>query len=326
MLFGDRAFLLPHIVPLYAEHGLLPTNTALEVIGPGLYFCLHFLARESVAGLTALFAFQLLVAFAMLVGYRTRIATAVSWYLLGSLHLVENYHFHIGGDAYLRMWLLWGTLLPLGRVWSLDARRQRASSEAPIEAPVCAYSWVTFAVVSQYLIFYFTAGLCKNTPIWNSGDAVFYILHRDHLATAFTPMLLEQRWALTPLTYGTYWLEVLGPLLFIFPFCNSFARMLGITAFLLFHMGLGTFLDVGSYPLISMAPLAALLPTRFWQEWWPRARGKLEIPEPRAGLCGSRSCFRDMHTGTQHTFIGQQTYLRSCEVFLGLRDGVRPFL
>jgi alkylation response protein AidB-like acyl-CoA dehydrogenase len=36
-------------------------------------------------------------------------------------------------------------------------------------------------------------------------------------------------------------------------------------------------------------------------------------------------CFRDMHTGTQHTFIGEETYLQSAEVFLGLRDE-SPFL
>jgi alkylation response protein AidB-like acyl-CoA dehydrogenase len=31
-------------------------------------------------------------------------------------------------------------------------------------------------------------------------------------------------------------------------------------------------------------------------------------------------CFRDMHTGTQHTFINEDTYLQSSEVLLGQRD------
>ena len=38
----------------------------------------------------------------------------------------------------------------------------------------------------------------------------------------------------------------------------------------------------------------------------------------RAGSALQR-CFRDMHTGTQHAFIGEDTYLQSSEVFLGLR-------
>ena len=36
-------------------------------------------------------------------------------------------------------------------------------------------------------------------------------------------------------------------------------------------------------------------------------------------------CFRDMHTGTQHTFINEDTYLQSAEVLLGLRKE-SPFL
>ena len=31
-------------------------------------------------------------------------------------------------------------------------------------------------------------------------------------------------------------------------------------------------------------------------------------------------CFRDMHTGTQHTFINEDTYLQSAQVMLGQRD------
>ena len=274
VLFGDVAFRLPHILPLYSEHGLLPTEAALEVIGRGLYFSVHFLLRGSVTALACLFAVQLLAALAMLVGYRTRIATALCWYLAASLHVAEVYHLHLGGDTYLRMMLLWGALLPLGRVWSFDARRLRASGAAPASEAGRVYSWVTFALVSQFLLFYLAAGLNKSSPMWEQGDAVYYMLHRDHLSTIFTPMLLEQRWALTPLTHSTYWLEVLGPLLFVFPFYTSVARMAAIVIFTLFHMGLAIFLDIGPYPLMSIAPLSVLLPTRFWQEWWPRLRGK----------------------------------------------------
>ena len=274
LLFGDLAFRLPHLLPLYAEHGLLGRQAALEVIGAGLYLSPHFWLRGSVVALGCLFAFQLLTALAMLVGYRTRFATALSWYLLASLQVVETYHFHLGGDTYLRMMLLWGALLPLGHRWSVDAQRQQSGTTPPPQPAKRAYSWVTVALVLQFLLFYVAAGLSKNTPMWNDGDALYYLLHRDHLATVFTPMLLEQRWALTPLTYGTYWFEVLGPLLLVFPFYTATVRMVGIAMFLLFHLGLATFLYIGPYPLMSIAPFAALLPSRFWEVWWPRVRGR----------------------------------------------------
>ena len=37
-------------------------------------------------------------------------------------------------------------------------------------------------------------------------------------------------------------------------------------------------------------------------------------------------CFRDMHTGTQHTFIGEETYLESAQILLGLRTEASPAL
>jgi hypothetical protein len=62
--------------------------------------------------------------------------------------------------------------------------------------------------------------------------------------------------------------------------------------FILFHIGLGAFLDIGPYPLMSIAPLFVLLPTRFWQVWWPRIRGRTwerQDTEPSAAQAGERA-------------------------------------
>jgi len=61
------------------------------------------------------------------------------------------------------------------------------------------------------------------------------------------------------------------------------------------------------------------------------AKDAVDFAHESAGTASVRNgaalqrCFRDMHTGTQHTFIGEETYLQSAEVFLGLRDE-SPFL
>ena len=62
-------------------------------------------------------------------------------------------HLHLGGDTYIRMMLLWGALLPLGSVWSIDAKRDSADGAA-VDPNTRAYSWVSFALVSQFLLFY----------------------------------------------------------------------------------------------------------------------------------------------------------------------------
>jgi alkylation response protein AidB-like acyl-CoA dehydrogenase len=56
------------------------------------------------------------------------------------------------------------------------------------------------------------------------------------------------------------------------------------------------------------------------------ARDAVDFAHEAAGTASIRNgsvlqrCFRDMHTGTQHTFIGEDTYLQSAEVLLGLRS------
>ncbi len=56
------------------------------------------------------------------------------------------------------------------------------------------------------------------------------------------------------------------------------------------------------------------------------ARDAVDFAHDAAGTTSIRNghalqrCFRDMHTGTQHAFINEETYLQSSEVFLGLRD------
>jgi len=80
------------------------------------------LAAGSVELVGALFAVQALVAVALLVGYRTRIASVLVWLLWASLHarmpLVLN-----GGDTLLRLVLFWAMFAPMGARFSVDALR-----------------------------------------------------------------------------------------------------------------------------------------------------------------------------------------------------------
>ena len=56
------------------------------------------------------------------------------------------------------------------------------------------------------------------------------------------------------------------------------------------------------------------------------AKNAVDFAHEAAGTTSIRNghvlqrCFRDMHTGTQHAFINEETYIQSSEVFLGLRD------
>ena len=102
----------------YTDAGVLPRSTRAAVVSD------WFLSVHALSGdlwwQVLLFLVAGVAAIALTVGYRTRVATAVSWVLLVSLHnrmpVVLN-----GGDVLLRMVLLWAIFLPLGERWAVDA-------------------------------------------------------------------------------------------------------------------------------------------------------------------------------------------------------------
>ena len=120
---ADRARLL---VANYTDAGAHPRAAALTYYQHGLP-SLHLMAGSARAQI-ALFVLAGVAAALLAVGWRTRIATFVSWFLLGSLH-ARNELVLDGGDHLLRYLLFWCLFLPLGARWSLDARRRGAAAE-----------------------------------------------------------------------------------------------------------------------------------------------------------------------------------------------------
>src|SRR5690349_18029748 len=76
----------------YTDFGVLPRDWAMRYYTASpiysawnpAWLSLHFLTGSAL-GISVLFGFQGIVAFALLIGYRTRLATFLSWFLLASL-------------------------------------------------------------------------------------------------------------------------------------------------------------------------------------------------------------------------------------------------
>jgi hypothetical protein len=79
----------------------------------------HFLSGQP-AFQGALFLLAAVAATAVALGYYTRLAMFLSWYLVISLHDGNPIILH-NGDGVLRLLLFWGMFLPLGDHWSLDS-------------------------------------------------------------------------------------------------------------------------------------------------------------------------------------------------------------
>jgi hypothetical protein len=282
LLLADLAGRWPDLEAHYSDNGVLPRvvfdNGVPRVVAPAYVpLPLHSLGGSAeYEGF--LFVVAGAVAVALLVGYRTTLATFFSWLLLLSLHARNPLVLH-GGDLLERMLLFWAMFLPLGARWSLDARRAGAAS--PGGGSVCTVA--TAALMLQVVFVYWFGLASRTSPVWwGEGTAVAQALSLDFYATPLTawarglpPELL--RFA----TFATVAVEGGGPLLLLLSGRMGRLRTAVVALMIAFHVMLGLFLRLGTFPLACAVAWLPFLPAPFWDALLPRV-GRLVSRRPQA--------------------------------------------
>lgn len=260
LLLADIGTRLQELRAHYTDAGIWPRALAAqELAARKWYFSMHLLGGSE-AFAAALFALAAIVAIALVLGFQTRAATVISWALLISLH-TRNIAVLNSGDILLGLFLFWGMMLPLGARWSLDSRRRGAAGGSVLSA-------ASAALLGQIALVYLFAAAYKWESIWLvRGDAVRYALNLETIARPLGSWLLQFPGTLRALTFGTLWLEALGPLVAFVPVANGFFRLLTALAFLGFHLiGLELTMNLGLFPFISAAGWLVFLPAWFWEK------------------------------------------------------------
>ncbi len=273
------------LVAHYTDAGALPAPVFLPIVGKGFYFTPFYHLSASTWAIAGLFGLALLSALALLLGYRTRVAAWIAWALLVAIQLRTPFLSWMGGDKFLTSILFWALFLPLGARFSLDARRDPELQSGPDRV----LSIPSAVLLLQVCLMYWATGLLKCGPTWLRGNAIFYALHMDHMATPLGMWLREMGSLLPALTHSVRWFEMLGPFLVFVPVYTAAFRMFAIVAFAFFHLSLAVTLDIGPFPLYSLVAWPAFLPSAFWDRWLPRITGRaapggslLPGPAPRA--------------------------------------------
>jgi hypothetical protein len=255
----------------YSDAGVLPRAALLGDIGqwaPSLH-----LISGSPKIQALLFVFAGVVALALLVGYRTRAATLLSWLLLLSLQ-ARNPAIMQGGDMLLYLLLFWGIFLPLDARFSVDA----ALNEDVQRAPNAFFSMATVALLVQAMCVYTFGALLKTSPVWiPDGTAVYYALNLDYMVTPIGAWFRQFPSVLEYLTYFVWSLELLSPLLMFSPIAHVRVRLCGMALLLMLHTGFLLCLYIGIFPFASMTSILAFTPGRVWD--WIGAR--VRTPERR---------------------------------------------
>lgn len=238
----------------YTNMGVLPLYVLFERAWNPYEFSLH-----TISGLwavqAALFVAAAGFALGLLLGWRTRLMTVLSWLLLVS---VQNRNPMIvqGGDDLLRMLLFWGIFLPWGRLWSKDAQGQ------PRPDNYSYFSAATVAYVVQIALVYVCTAFLKSGPEWRSeGTALYYALSLDQVLMPGGRLLYPHYELMKALTHVTFYMELLLPAILFIPVATPFWRVVFVVSIFAFHVGISLTLFVGLFFLISFASILGLLPT-----------------------------------------------------------------
>ncbi|MGI9516020.1 MAG: HTTM domain-containing protein [Pirellulaceae bacterium] len=263
LLLIDLAMRATSMQAMYTDAGVLPlTDRAdyfqeLDGTASAMSWSLHAL-NGSLGWQIFLFLVAAVAAAMMALGWKTRLATVVSWILLASLHSRNPIILH-SGDTLLKLVLFWAMFLPLGAIWSLDARKHR--TKLPIRGYV---SGATVGLIMTLISMYFFSGIAKLNSFWFSGDAMEYVLRLDIYLTPFGKSLLQYPMVLKIITWGTLATEIVLPLLMLLPWKNDWWRMLGLVVFCSMHLAIAACMNIGLFSWFSIAVWLAVVPGSVW--------------------------------------------------------------
>jgi hypothetical protein len=249
----------------YTDAGVLPRSWLAELEGPWRV-SLHSASGDA-WWQVLLLSIAVLAAFALMIGWRARLAAFVSWLLLASL-CARNPLILLGGDYLLCCLLFWSSFLPIGARFSVDAA---LSVDGPPPSNQ-HYSFASAALILQVVSVYFFSALLKTgKEWWPEGSAVYYTLSLSGYAWPWSRWLLNYPEPMRWLTYFVYWLELLGPLVALSPIFTRPLRTLAMLLIMLMQVGFLTLLAIGFFPFVSLTAASALIGGGFW-DWVARRR------------------------------------------------------
>jgi len=279
MLLADLILRSRDLFAHYTDWGILPKD--VNVYRPSM-FMLHQLSG-SAWYMALMFIIAGIFAIMLLVGYWTRVATVVSWFLLASLQ-ARNPLTNDGAQDFMRLLMFWNMFLPLGARYSVDAALNISLSQRTKRV----LSAATFALMVQVLAVYWISFMFKTSPEWRTeGSAVYYALSLDMLTTALGQWLRQFPVFLRGLTFGVIGLEALCPLLFFFPWRTGIARLVLIVLMWGMHAGFIFCMWIEIFPWLCIVAWSAFLPSLVW-DWLGQ---KLRTPQ-RVGL----ALYYDVHS------------------------------
>lgn len=253
LLLLDLVLRARDLVSFYSDLGVLPRSALARNYPSYSAVSIHAISGE-VWVQVVLFLVAGAFAAALLVGYRTRLATAGSLVLLVSLH-ARNPMILNAGDVLFRRLLFWSIFLPLGSRWAIE-------SDGENEVGEWVDSVATAAILVQVVLVYFTNIAFKlQTYAWIRGEAIQYVFSLNEFTVGIAPFVAQYPTLLEVTALAWFALLCSSPLLLVL---TGWHRTALASLFAAGHVGMLVTMDLGIFPLVSLAALLPFVTPPVW--------------------------------------------------------------
>ncbi|MCA9779815.1 MAG: HTTM domain-containing protein, partial [Candidatus Eremiobacteraeota bacterium] len=261
----DTLWRVPFLNDFMTDEGVYSRLDMTSSAYADYWICLH-LGSGNLLGQSMLTLLILSLAAGLIAGYRTTWMTLGCWIMMNSVQ-ARNPFIGDRGDLQLSLLLFWALFLPLGEVWSLDAKAKRASFGYRRGAPVVG-------LILQFASIYLFAALTKTGDFWLArGDGLKFSLLSPLFATDVAALWLKLGDPmLKALNYSVIVGELFLGLLLLCPLFVPLCRSLAVGALVVFHLVVLVTFKLGLFPIIGALTPLALLPTEFWTRFFKKEK------------------------------------------------------
>ncbi|RQG92991.1 HTTM domain-containing protein [Natrarchaeobius halalkaliphilus] len=255
LILADLRLRARNFGTFYTDDGLVPISMAREA-APIDVVSIYTLSGDPTVT-AGLFVLHGLIALQLLVGYRTRLATALSFAFVVSLDLrnplVLSY-----ADVLFAWLLLWAIFVPLGERWSIDA----VHADRPPRESVASLG--TALILLQMVTMYVVNGVHKSTSdLWRSGEAAPLVLGLDELTFLLGD---TARSVPTLLQYGGVAWFVMLLFAWLLVLVRGRVRTALVCAFASVHLSFAVTVRIGAFAYVALAGVLLFLQTDFWDD------------------------------------------------------------
>lgn len=245
LLIADWLDRLRDLFAFMSPTGIVPPGRA-----PGLWSVFDWC--RSPAGIFGVEALGLVAIVAFTCGYRTRVATLLTWVFATSVQH-RNLLVCDSGDTLARMLLFWGLFVDLGARFSLDV----ALGHRP------PARWISVLGVRfmqmQVAIMYLCTAWAKSGSSWMDGTAIARAVVNEDFGRPSGVWLAAIPWFCHFMTRATLAIEWGFSLLVFSSWGQPWVRRGALLAGVLLHLGIFVFMKVGFFSLFVVASYLAFV-------------------------------------------------------------------